>query len=44
MQRRYITFVLQQTNGKIAGGNGTAALLGMKRTSLYNRMNKLGMR
>ena len=44
MQRRYIAFVLRKTNGKIAGDNGAAALLGMKRTSLYNRMNKLGMR
>ncbi|MDJ0855193.1 MAG: sigma 54-interacting transcriptional regulator [Desulfobacterales bacterium] len=44
MQRRYIAFVLGKTNGKIAGDNGAAALLGMKRTSLYNRMNKLGMR
>ncbi len=44
LQRRYIAFVLDQTNGKIAGNDGAAALLGMKRTSLYNRMNKLGMR
>ena len=44
LQRRYIAYVLKKTNGKIAGDNGAAALLGMKRTSLYNRMNKLGMR
>ncbi len=44
MQRRYIALVLRKTNGKIAGNDGAAALLGMKRTSLYNRMKKLGMR
>ncbi len=44
VQRRYIQFVLEKTGGKIAGADGAAALLGMKRTSLYKRMNKLGMR
>lgn len=44
MQRRYISFVLDKTKGKIAGENGAAALLGMKRTTLYKRMKKLGLR
>jgi transcriptional regulator with GAF, ATPase, and Fis domain len=44
VQRRYISFVLNKTNGKIAGEDGAAALLGMKRTSLYKRMKKLGLR
>ena len=44
VQRRYIRFILEKTDGKIAGSGGAAELLGMKRTSLYNRMNKLGMR
>lgn len=44
VQRRYIRFVLEKTKGKIAGANGAAALLGMKRTSLYKRMKKLGIR
>lgn len=44
LQRKYISYVLRKTNGKIAGEHGAAAVLGMKRTSLYNRMNKLGMR
>ncbi len=44
VQRRYIRFVLEKTRGKIAGADGAAALLGMKRTSLYKRMKILGMR
>jgi transcriptional regulator with GAF, ATPase, and Fis domain len=44
VQRRYISFVLSKTKGKIAGEGGAAAMLGMKRTSLYNRMKKLGLR
>ncbi len=44
VQRRYITFVLEKTNGKVAGDDGAAALLGMKRTTLYKRMKKLGLR
>ncbi|MFH1116316.1 MAG: sigma-54-dependent Fis family transcriptional regulator [Pseudomonadota bacterium] len=44
LQRRYIAFVLEKTNGKIGGSNGAAELLGMKRSSLYRRMEKLGMR
>ena len=44
VQRRYIAHVLSKTNGKIAGADGAAALLGMKRTTLYKRMQKLGLR
>lgn len=44
LQRRYIRYVLDKTNGKISGPQGAASLLGMKRTSLYNRMKKLGVR
>jgi transcriptional regulator with GAF, ATPase, and Fis domain len=44
LQRRYIRYVLDKTNGKISGPKGAAGLLGMKRTSLYNRMKKLGIR
>lgn len=42
VQRRYIQFVLEKTDGRIAGTGGAAELLGMKRSSLYNRMKKLG--
>lgn len=44
VQRRYIQHVLEQTGGKIAGPDGAAEILGMKRTSLYKRMKKLGLR
>lgn len=44
VQRRYIRYVLDQTNGKIAGNDGAARILGMKRSSLYNRMSRLKMR
>jgi len=44
MQRRYIQKVLNTTNGCIKGPNGAATILGMKRSTLYSRMYKLGMR
>ena len=44
LQRRYISLVLKKAHGKIGGSNGAAELLGMKRSSLYRRMEKLGMR
>ena len=43
IQRMYITFVLEECNGKIGGPGGAAEKLGMKRTSLYARMRTLGM-
>ncbi len=44
IQRRYIAFVLKKTGGKLSGPGGASGILGMKRTSLYNRMKKLGLR
>ena len=44
MQRRYIRYVMEKTDGKISGPGGAAELLKMKRTSLYKRMDKLGLR
>ena len=43
LQRRYIQFVLDSTKGQIAGPDGAANLLGMKRSTLYSRMKKLGI-
>ncbi len=43
MQRRYIRHVLNKTAGRIGGPDGAASILGMKRTSLYTRMKKLGI-
>lgn len=44
MQRRYIRKVMFYTNGKISGPGGAAEILGMKRTTLLNRMKKLGLK
>ncbi|MFH0996238.1 MAG: sigma 54-interacting transcriptional regulator [Pseudomonadota bacterium] len=44
MQRRYIRFIMEKTGGKVSGPGGAAELLEMKRTSLYKRMDKLGLR
>ncbi len=44
LQRRYITHVLAKTGGRIYGPNGAAEILGMKRSTLYTRMYKLGIR
>ncbi len=44
VQRRYIKHILETTNGKLSGPGGACDILGMKRSSLYNRMKKLGIR
>ena len=44
VQRRYIKFILDKTNGKLSGSDGAASILKINRTSLYNRMKKLGLR
>lgn len=41
--KRYIKFILNKTDGKISGPGGAAEILGMKRTTLYSKMKKLGM-
>jgi transcriptional regulator with GAF, ATPase, and Fis domain/Tfp pilus assembly protein PilF len=43
LQRRYIRHVLERTGGRIRGPEGAAERLGMKRTTLYARMKKLGL-
>jgi transcriptional regulator with GAF, ATPase, and Fis domain len=43
LQRRYIKYLLEKTGRKIGGSDGAAELLGMKRSTLYNRMRKLGL-
>ena len=43
MQRRYIQQVLEKTSGKIGGSGGAAEILGMKPSTLYDRMKKLGI-
>lgn len=44
LQRRYIRLILQKTGGRLSGPRGAAEILGMKRSSLYNRMKRLGLR
>jgi len=43
LNREHIRRILQRTRGVIMGPNGAAARLGIKRTTLYARMRKLGI-
>jgi formate hydrogenlyase transcriptional activator len=43
LNREHIRRTLQQTRGVVMGPNGAAARLGIKRTTLYARMRKLGI-
>jgi formate hydrogenlyase transcriptional activator len=43
-ERKQILSALDQTNWTVAGPNGAAMLLGMKRSTLQSRMLKLGIR
>ena len=43
LQRRYITYILEKTGGRISGPGGAAETLGMKRSTLYTRMYRLGL-
>jgi len=42
-ERKHILSVLAQTNWVVAGPNGAATRLGMKRSTLQLRMRKLGL-
>jgi formate hydrogenlyase transcriptional activator len=41
--RDEITRILKETNGRVAGPQGAAARMGIKRTTLISRMKKLGI-
>ena len=43
VEREYILLTLRDSDGVIAGAHGAAAKLGMKRTTLQSRMQKLGI-
>ena len=43
-ERKEIFAALKQTNWIVAGAKGAAALLGMKRSTLQARMQRLGIR
>jgi transcriptional regulator with GAF, ATPase, and Fis domain len=42
-ERRYIQQVLEKTRGRIRGDYGAAEILGLKPSTLYSRMKKLGI-
>jgi formate hydrogenlyase transcriptional activator len=42
-EREKILQILKETNGRVAGPNGAAARLNLKRTTLISRMKKLGI-
>jgi formate hydrogenlyase transcriptional activator len=44
MERNQILHALEEANGVVAGANGAAARLGVKRSTLQLRMQKLGIR
>ena len=43
LERKHILAVLEDTNWVVAGKNGAAARLGLKRSTLQSRMQKLGI-
>ena len=43
VEREYIVAVLRETNWVVAGSDGAAARLGLKRTTLFSKMRKLGI-
>ena len=43
MERQHILAVLEQTGGRVKGTGGAAEILGMKPTTLYTMMQRLGI-
>jgi transcriptional regulator with GAF, ATPase, and Fis domain len=44
VERNHVLNVLKHTNWRIKGKNGAAEILGLKPSTLYTRMNRLGIR
>ncbi|MEO1262243.1 MAG: sigma 54-interacting transcriptional regulator [Bacteroidota bacterium] len=44
MQRRHIVEVLKHTEWRVSGDNGAARILGMRPTTLYSKMERLGIK
>ncbi|PYQ37104.1 MAG: hypothetical protein DMG99_21420, partial [Acidobacteria bacterium] len=42
-ERQHIVRVLKETRGKISGPHGAAIRLGLKRTTLQSKMQRLGI-
>ena len=43
LERQYIRFILTETGNRIGGPGGAAEILGLKRSTLYARMKRLGI-
>jgi len=43
IERKHIVTVLERTNWRLAGKGGAAEILGLKRSTLYSKMDKLGI-
>ena len=44
MERKYILSILEKTMWRVGGKGGAAEALGLKRSTLYSKMNKLGIK
>jgi formate hydrogenlyase transcriptional activator len=44
LEKRHILRILDKTGWRVMGKNGAAEILGLKRTTLYSRMKKIGIR
>jgi len=44
MNARYLQYVLEKTQGRIAGPGGAAEILGVKRSTLYEKLRKYGLK
>jgi len=42
-ERKHILSILEKTGGRISGTGGAAEILGLKRSTLYSKMKKLGI-
>ena len=44
LERKHIQEILEKSNWRIRGRNGAAEILGLKPSTLYSRMKKLGVK
>lgn len=44
LEKQYIQYIINETGGRIGGAGGASEILGLKRTTLYARMKKLGLK
>ena len=44
LEKRYIAQVMERTGGRVDGSDGAAAILGIKRSTLYNKLKRYGIR